>query len=124
MIVVPSATEVGVLDDKIAATGLVVGLAHRWYVVALCGQARLMTDLLQRIQDRLVGTLRAASVLLAGEDVIAVRVDDVPIARHSGKQTLNHSDPSEIQCSEMRDMSYSDLNWADDRRWRPVALLV
>ena len=40
-----------------------------------------MADLLQRIQDRLVGVLRAASVLLAGVDVITVRVDDVPIAR-------------------------------------------
>ena len=40
-----------------------------------------MADLLQRIQDPLVGVLRAASVLLAGVDVITVRVDDVPIAR-------------------------------------------
>jgi hypothetical protein len=50
--------------------------------------------LLQRIQDRLVGILRAASVLLAGVDVITVRVDDVPIAR------------------------------ADERRWLTVALLA
>jgi hypothetical protein len=58
---VPSATEaqVGVLDDKIASTGLALGLSHRRYDVALCGQARVTTDLLQRIQDRLVGILRA-----------------------------------------------------------------
>ena len=77
----PIATEAVVLDDKIAATRLAVGLAHRGYVVVLRGQARVLTDLLQRIQDRLVGVLRAASVLLAGVDVITVRVDDVPIAR-------------------------------------------
>ena len=32
-------------------------LAHRWFAMALCGKARVMTDLLQRIQDRLVGIL-------------------------------------------------------------------
>ena len=31
-----------------------------------------MADLLQRIQDRLVGILRAASVLVAGVDVMTV----------------------------------------------------
>jgi hypothetical protein len=47
----PISTEVGVLDDKkIAATGLAVVLARRKDVVALCGQARVMTDLVQRIQ--------------------------------------------------------------------------
>jgi hypothetical protein len=53
---VPSATEVGV-DDKIAATSLALRADG---VVALCGQARVMADLLQRIQDRLVGILCAA----------------------------------------------------------------
>ena len=48
-----------------ARDGLAVGLAHRGYVVAMCGQARVMTDLVLCIQDRLVGILRAASVLLA-----------------------------------------------------------
>jgi hypothetical protein len=52
----------------------------RRHVVARREQARVMTYLLQRIQDRLVGILRSASVLLAGE-VITVRVDDVPRAR-------------------------------------------
>ena len=69
------------LDDEIAATNLAVGRLHQGNIVAVCGQARVMADLLQRIQDPLVGVLRAASVLLAGVDVITVRVDDVPIAR-------------------------------------------
>ena len=68
---------VDVVDDKIAATGLTVGLVHRGYAVALCGQAQVVTDLLQRTQDHLVGILRAATVLLAG----VVRVDNVPMAR-------------------------------------------
>ena len=65
---------------------LAVGLAHRWYVVVLCGQARVITDLLvQRIQEGIlgaasVGILGAASVLLTGVGVITVRVDNVPIA--------------------------------------------
>ena len=54
-----------------------------------------MTYLLQRIQDRLVGILRAARVLLAGVDVITVWVDAVPIATR-----------------------------ADERRWRNVAVLA
>jgi hypothetical protein len=40
-----------------------------------------MADLLEGIQDRLVGILRAAGVLPAGVDVIAVRVDDMLLAR-------------------------------------------
>ena len=47
----------------------------------LCGQASFIADLLQSIQDRLVGILRAAGVLPAGVDVITVRVDDVLMAR-------------------------------------------
>ena len=47
----------------------------------MCGKARVRTDLVQRIQDRLVVVFRAASVLLAGVDVITVRVNDVLIAR-------------------------------------------
>ena len=78
---IPIATNVGVLDDKVAATGLAVVLAHRWNDVALCVQGRVMTDLLHRIQERLACVLGAASVLLAGVDVITVRVDGVPIAR-------------------------------------------
>jgi hypothetical protein len=78
----PMVTKVGVLDDQITATCLAVGLAHRWYVVALCR----MTDRLQRIQDCLVGILRAASVLVAGVDAITVPVDDVPIARADERQ--------------------------------------
>ena len=47
-----------------------------------------MAHLLQRIQDRLVGILRAVSVLLAGTvDVIIVRVDDVPWA-NEGRRRL------------------------------------
>ena len=64
--------------------------SHQWYFVAQCGQSRVITD----IQDRLVGILRGASVLLARVDVITGRVDDVPIAR------------------------------ADQRRRRPVAVLA
>ena len=45
--------------------------------MTLCGQARLIADLLQGIQDRLVGILRAACVLPAGVDVITVRIDDM-----------------------------------------------
>lgn len=77
----PIVTNVGVLDQQIAATRLAVGLLHRGYVVALRGQAHVITYLLKRIQDRLVGIFRAARVLLAGVDVVTVRVDDVPIAR-------------------------------------------
>ena len=47
----------------------------------MCGQARFIADLLQGVQDRLVGILRAAGVQLAGVDVITVRVDDVLMAR-------------------------------------------
>ena len=82
------AAEVGVLDDNIAATCLAVGLVHSRNVVSEGGQARVMADLLQichdvlqRSQDRLVGVLRAASVLLAGVEVITELVNDVPIAR-------------------------------------------
>ena len=77
--------EVVVLDDKIAATCLAIGLPNRRDDAAHSEQARVMADLLQRIQDRLVGGLRgyirAAIVLLAGVDVITVRVNDVPLAR-------------------------------------------
>ena len=47
----------------------------------MCGQARFIADLLQGIQDRLVGILRAAGVLPAGVDVITMRVDDVLMTR-------------------------------------------
>ena len=77
----PIATNVGILDEKIAATRLAVGLLHRGNVVPQGGQARCMADLLQGIQDRLMGVLRASSVLPVGVDVIIVRVDDVPMAR-------------------------------------------
>ena len=39
-----------------------------------------MANLLQGIQNRLVGILRAASVLPTGVDVITMRVDDVQLA--------------------------------------------
>jgi len=84
----PMVTEVGVLDDKITATCLAVGLLHRRNIVAHGGQARVMADLLQRSQDRLVGVLHAASVLLAGVDVIAELVDDAPIARADKRRRL------------------------------------
>ena len=88
---VPSATENGVLDDKLAATGLALRTDG---VVALCGQARVMTHLHQR-QDRLVDILTCypCASRRCGVDVIAVCVDDVLIAR------------------------------ADERRRRPVALI-
>jgi hypothetical protein len=47
-----------------------------------------MADLLQPIQERSVDVLRAASVLLAGADVITVRVDDVPIASAEERRLL------------------------------------
>ena len=77
----PVTTNVGVLDEEVSTACLAVGLLHRTDVAALCGQASVRADLLQCIQDRLVGILRAAGVLPAGVDVITVRVDDVPIAR-------------------------------------------
>ena len=40
----PTVIEVGVLDDKIAATCLTLGLLHRRNIVPLCGQARVMAD--------------------------------------------------------------------------------
>ena len=49
---------------------------------------RGMADLLQPIQERSVDVLRAASVLLAGADVITVRVDDVPIASAEERRLL------------------------------------
>jgi hypothetical protein len=82
----PTVTKVGVLDEQITATSLAVGFAQRQYVVALLGQARVMAYLLQRIQDRLVGILRSARVLLAGVELITVRVDDVPISRADERQ--------------------------------------
>ena len=39
-----SVIEVGVLDDKIAATCLAIGLLHRRKIVPLCGQAQGMAD--------------------------------------------------------------------------------
>ena len=45
-----------------------------------------MTYLLQRIQDHVVGILRAARVLLAGMDVITARIDDVQIAGGDERQ--------------------------------------
>ena len=41
---IPAATDVGVLDDKIIATGLAVALLHRWNVVATSGQASVVAD--------------------------------------------------------------------------------
>ena len=64
----PVATNVGILDE-VSATCLAVGHPHRGNVEALGGQARFIADLLQGIQDRLVGILRAAGVLPAGVDV-------------------------------------------------------
>ena len=49
--------------------------------MALCGQARFIANLLQCIQHRLMGILRAACVLPADVDVITVRVDDMLMAR-------------------------------------------
>ena len=77
---IPEATEVGVLDDEVAATGLAVALIHRWNVAATGAEARVVADLLQRSQDGLVCVLPAARMLLAGVDVIPVHVNDVPIA--------------------------------------------
>ena len=77
----PVTTNAGILDEEVSATCLAVGLPHRRDVAELCGQASFIADLLQGIQDRLVGILRAASVLPAGVDVITVRVDDVQMAR-------------------------------------------
>ena len=77
----PVTTNVGILDEEVSATCLAVGLPHRRNVEALCGQARFIADLLQGIQDRLVGILRAAGVLPAGVDVITVRFDDMLMAR-------------------------------------------
>ena len=82
----PIVTNVVVLDEQIAATGLAIGLAHRRYVVALRGQARVMTDLLQRTQDRLAGILRAARVLLVGVDAITVRADGPMTCRLQGQR--------------------------------------
>ena len=77
----PVTTHVGILEEEVSATCLAVGLPHRRDVAALCGQASFIADLLQGIQDRLVGILRAAGVLPAGVDEITVRVDDVVMAR-------------------------------------------
>ena len=74
-------TNVGILDEEVSTTCLAVGLPHGGNVETLGGQAQFIADLLQGIQDRLVGILRAAGVLPAGVDVITVRVDDVPMAR-------------------------------------------
>ena len=60
---------------------LPLGLLTDGMFLALRGQARPVAYLLQRIQDRHVGILGTACVLLAGVDVITVRVDDVPIAK-------------------------------------------
>ena len=76
----PVTTKVGILDEEVSATSLAVGLPHRRDVAALCGEASFRADPLQGIQNRLVGILRAASVLPAGVDVITVRVDDVQTA--------------------------------------------
>ena len=77
---IPEATEVGVLDDEVAATGLAVALIHRWNVAATGAEDRVVADLLQRSQDGLVCVLPAARMLLAGVDVIPVHVNDVPTA--------------------------------------------
>jgi hypothetical protein len=41
---IPEATEVGVLDNEVAVTGLAVALLHRWDVVSTGGQARVVAD--------------------------------------------------------------------------------
>ena len=46
---IPEATEVVVLDDEVAATGLAVALIHRWNVAARGAQARVVADLLQLV---------------------------------------------------------------------------
>ena len=76
----PVTTKVDILDEEVAATGLAAGLPHRRDVASLCDEASFMADRLQGIQNRLVGILRAAGVLPAGVDVVAVQVDDVPMA--------------------------------------------
>ena len=58
----PIASEVGVLDDKIAATCLAVAPFHGTHSC----QAHVVADLLQRRQNHLVGVLPAAGVLLEG----------------------------------------------------------
>jgi hypothetical protein len=50
----PTVVEVDVLDGKIAATCPAIGLLHGRDIVTLCGQACVMTDLLQRIQAKIV----------------------------------------------------------------------
>ena len=82
----PPVQPTGILDEEVSATCLAVGLPHRRDVAALCGQASFIPDLLQGIQDRLVGILYAAGVLPAGVDVITVRVDDVPMAREDERR--------------------------------------
>ena len=76
----PVTTKVDILDEEVAATGLAADLPHRRHVASLCDEASFMADRLQGIQNRLVGILRAAGVLPAGVDVIAVQVDDVQMA--------------------------------------------
>jgi hypothetical protein len=41
---IPEATELGVLDDEVAATGLAIALRHRWNVAATGAQARVVAD--------------------------------------------------------------------------------
>ena len=74
----PPVQPTGILDEEVSSTCLAVGLPHRRDVAVMCGQARFIADLLQGIQDRLVGILRAASVLPVG---VVWRVDDMLMAR-------------------------------------------
>ena len=65
---IPETTELSVLDDEVAATGLAVALHHGWNAAATGAQARVVADLLQRSQNGLVCVLPAARMLLAGVD--------------------------------------------------------
>ena len=53
---------------------------HTEGMLRRCDEATFMADRLQGIQNRLLGILRAVGVLPAGVDVVAVQVDDVPMA--------------------------------------------
>jgi hypothetical protein len=60
--------------------GLYSVTALRENVVPLRGDPSLPADVLDGVEDGLVGCFAAACVLLAGMDVIAERVDDVAAA--------------------------------------------
>ena len=78
---IPEATEVGVLDDEVAATGLAVALLHRWNVAATGAHARVVADRASAVRMVSCASFLLPVCFLQVWMRSTVHVDDVLIAR-------------------------------------------